>query len=124
MNIIVVVGARPNFMKAAPIVRALTEAGLPPTLIHTGQHYDRRMSEVFFEELGLPDPDEYLGIGSDSHPRQTARVMVAFEEVCEARPIERPEASDGYYTYPGLTDFNRQRVRLRRLARTHSGATD
>lgn len=85
MKVIVVVGARPNFMKAAPIVHALQQAGITPALVHTGQHYDRRMSDSFFEELGLPRPDAYLGVGSDSHARQTARVMIAFEEECLAR---------------------------------------
>jgi UDP-N-acetylglucosamine 2-epimerase (non-hydrolysing) len=59
-----VVGARPNFMKAAPVVAALDAAGAEQRLVHTGQHYDRRMSEVFFEELGLPEPDMNLGVGS------------------------------------------------------------
>jgi UDP-N-acetylglucosamine 2-epimerase (non-hydrolysing) len=68
-------------MKAAPLVRALRDRGLPPTLVHTGQHYDENMSEVFFRDLGLPDPDVDLGVGSGSHAEQTARIMVAFEKV-------------------------------------------
>jgi UDP-N-acetylglucosamine 2-epimerase (non-hydrolysing) len=78
-----VVGARPNFMKIAPVVHALENHGIPQILVHTGQHYDANMSQVFFDELGLPKPDIYLGIGSDSHARQTARIMTAFEEICE-----------------------------------------
>ena len=78
-----VVGARPNFMKIAPIVHQLHKRGIPQILVHTGQHYDENMSRVFFEELKLPEPDIYLEVGSDSHARQTARIMIAFEEVCE-----------------------------------------
>jgi len=74
-----VVGARPNFMKAAPVIRALAARGLPQTLIHTGQHYDAALSDVFFRELGLPEPDLNLGIGSGSHAAQTAAIMVALE---------------------------------------------
>lgn len=82
-----VVGARPNFMKIAPLVRAARRRGLAPTLLHTGQHYDANMSKVFFEELALPQPDVFLGIGSGSHAEQTAGVMVAFERIClERRP--------------------------------------
>ncbi len=77
-----VVGARPNFMKIAPIVSELTRRGLSQMLVHTGQHYDAEMSQVFFEELGLRAPDRDLGVGPDTHARQTAAVMVAFEEVC------------------------------------------
>jgi UDP-N-acetylglucosamine 2-epimerase (non-hydrolysing) len=87
-----VVGARPNYMKVAPImaaVRAHQQRGDPVTfeqcLVHTGQHYDRALSDLFFEELGLPRPDVNLGVGSGSHAQQTARVMEAFEPVLEAR---------------------------------------
>ena len=62
-----VTGARPNFPKAAPVMRALAERGLAQRLVHTGQHYDQAMSEVFFRELGLPEPDVNLGVGSGSH---------------------------------------------------------
>jgi UDP-N-acetylglucosamine 2-epimerase (non-hydrolysing) len=74
-----VVGARPNFMKAAPVIRALAARGLAQTLIHTGQHYDDALSEVFFRELALPEPDLNLGVGSGSHAAQTAAIMVALE---------------------------------------------
>ena len=81
MHVLHVVGARPNFMKAAPVLRALTEHGVRQTLVHTGQHYDAKMSEVFFQELGIPDPDVNLNVGSGSHAQQTAAIMAAFEAV-------------------------------------------
>jgi UDP-N-acetylglucosamine 2-epimerase (non-hydrolysing) len=80
--IILVVGARPNFMKIAPLHAELSRRGIPQLLLHTGQHYDENMSKIFFEDLGMPEPDIYLGIGSGSHAEQTARVMVEFEQVC------------------------------------------
>jgi UDP-N-acetylglucosamine 2-epimerase (non-hydrolysing) len=79
-----IVGARPNFMKAAPVVRALDGLGRPQVVIHTGQHYDDRMSAVFFRELGLPTPDMDLGVGSGSHARQTAAIMTALEDALPA----------------------------------------
>ena len=84
-KILLIAGARPNFMKIAPIVRALQqrEEAFEFRLIHTGQHYDREMSDVFFEELEIPKPDHYLDVGSGSHAEQTAKVMVRFEKVCE-----------------------------------------
>ena len=83
MKIILVVGARPNFMKIAPILEELKRYPdrFDPYLVHTGQHYDEKMSKIFFEELGLPEPDRYLGVGSGSHAAQTAKVMIAFEDV-------------------------------------------
>ena len=78
-----VVGARPNFMKIAPVVHELQRRGISQILVHTGQHYDPNMSRTFFGELKLPAPDIYLDVGSDTHARQTARIMVAFEEVCQ-----------------------------------------
>ena len=79
-----VVGARPNFVKAAPVIRALAEAGVAQRVVHTGQHYDEALSGVFFAELELPAPDLNLGVGSGSHARQTAALMVALEEPFEA----------------------------------------
>lgn len=76
-----VTGARPNFPKAAPVIAALERRGVRQLLVHTGQHYDRNMSEVFFQELGLPEPDLNLGIGSGSHAVQTAAMMTALETV-------------------------------------------
>ena len=85
--IYLVAGARPNFMKIAPIVRALqAQSALSFKIIHTGQHYDREMNEVFFEELGIPQPDLFMGAGGGSHAQQTARIMVAFEELCTGAP--------------------------------------
>jgi UDP-N-acetylglucosamine 2-epimerase (non-hydrolysing) len=80
-----VVGARPNFMKMAPIIEALRDIpGMTSRLIHTGQHYDAAMSKVFFDDLGLPKPDVFLGVGSGGHSEQTARVMIEFDRVVEA----------------------------------------
>lgn len=83
-----VVGARPNFMKVAPIWRALqNRGGIRQALIHTGQHYDHNMSDIFFTQLGLPAPDVHLGVGSGSHAQQTAKVMAALDDVfTERRP--------------------------------------
>lgn len=88
MKIILVVGTRPNFMKVAPILEAMKAyPELEACLIHTGQHYDHQMSDVFFRDLQLPDPDIYLDVGSASHAVQTAEIMVAFESVVqEGRP--------------------------------------
>jgi UDP-N-acetylglucosamine 2-epimerase (non-hydrolysing) len=80
---ILVVGARPNFMKIAPLYREMEQRGLPLLLLHTGQHYDEKMSTVFFNDLGMPKPDIYLGIGSDSHANQTAKIMMEFDQVCD-----------------------------------------
>ena len=78
-----VVGARPNFMKLAPVVRAVTaRRGIRHIIVHTGQHYDPEMSEAFFAELGIPRPDHNLGVGSASHAVQTALIMQRFEPVC------------------------------------------
>src|SRR5690554_1904880 len=77
----VVAGARPNFVKVAPILRALKAKGHESILVHTGQHYDARMSDAFFQDLEIPQPDHYLGVGSGSNAAQTARVMEAFEPV-------------------------------------------
>ena len=94
MKIISVVGARPNFMKVAPIYRTLnikrkmSNIKIQHLICHTGQHYDERMSKVFFEELELPKPDFYLGAGSGSHTEQTARIMLEFEKVLL---VEKPD---------------------------------
>lgn len=81
MHILHVVGARPNFMKAAPVLRALRQKGAQQTLVHTGQHYDVNMSDVFFRELQIPEPDVNLAVGSGSHAQQTAEIMARFEGV-------------------------------------------
>lgn len=82
MLICTVVGTRPNFVKLAPIVLELDRRGVPRLLVHTNQHYDKNMSDVFFEDLELPPPDISLGVGSGTHARQTAGVLVAFEQFC------------------------------------------
>lgn len=76
-----VLGARPNFVKAAPVVHGLAELGVRQGLVHTGQHYDTLMSDVFFADLGLPEPIANLGVGSGSHARQTAALLVGLEDV-------------------------------------------
>lgn len=83
LKVINVVGARPNFMKIAPIVEAMKrrEREFSPLVVHTGQHYDATMSDAFFHDLELPQPDVYLGVGSASHAAQTAAVMASFEPV-------------------------------------------
>lgn len=85
-----VAGARPNFMKIAPILRQFdARDDVCTTLIHTGQHYDRNLSDVFFEELGIRKPDIALGVGSGSHAQQTADVMVATEKVLQGQEFDR-----------------------------------
>lgn len=88
MKIVIVAGARPNFIKIAPIIKAIENhnassesVAIAPVLVHTGQHYDYKMSKVFFEDLVLPEPDIYLGVGSGTHAEQTGRIMIEFEKV-------------------------------------------
>ena len=90
LKVINVVGARPNFMKVAPVVEAMRRRAeeFAPMVVHTGQHYDAQMSDAFFRDLGLPRPDVYLGVGSGSHAQQTAAVMQLFEPVVVS---ERPD---------------------------------
>jgi UDP-N-acetylglucosamine 2-epimerase len=83
-----IVGARPQFIKAAPVSKTLAAAGHQEFLVHTGQHYDYGMSQVFFEELGLPEPDVNLGVGSGPHGRQTGQMLIQLEEVMQA---QRPD---------------------------------
>src|SRR5207245_9364629 len=86
MHLLHVVGARPNFMKAAPVGRGLSAlSGVKQTLIHTGQHYDNNMSDVFFSQLSMPAPDVNLEVGSGSHAQQTAEVMRRFEPIVQER---------------------------------------
>lgn len=89
LSIMHVVGARPNYMKIAPIMQAISAASacFKQVLVHTGQHYDYNMSQLFFEHLNLPDPNYHLQVGSGTHTTQTARIMLAFEEVVnEVKP--------------------------------------
>ncbi len=89
MHILHVVGARPNFMKAAPVLRALSlRTGVRQTLVHTGQHYDAAMSDVFFQQLEMSAPNFNLGVGSGTHSDQTARIMIALEPVVR---IQEPD---------------------------------
>jgi UDP-N-acetylglucosamine 2-epimerase (non-hydrolysing) len=85
LKVINVVGARPNFMKVAPIIEAMNRYPdqFRHLLVHTGQHYDENMSKAFFSDLGMPRPDIDLEVGSGSHAEQTAKAMMAFEKVCE-----------------------------------------
>lgn len=78
-----IIGARPQFIKAAPVVRALAGRPIRHVLVHTGQHYDYEMSRIFFEELGLPEPAYHLGVGSGSHGRQTGEMLSRVEEVLQ-----------------------------------------
>src|SRR5439155_25279658 len=79
-----VVGARPNFMKAAPVMKALHRVqGFELMIVHTEQHYDEDLSKIFFDELGVPKPDAHLGVGSGTHTWQTAEIMMRFEKVIQ-----------------------------------------
>ena len=89
MKVFLVAGARPNFMKIAPIYRAsLAVPGVDCRIVHTGQHYDHEMSQAFFDDLEIPKPQHFLEAGSGSHAVQTAKIMVAFEKICES---EKPD---------------------------------
>ncbi len=87
-KVISVVGARPNFMKVAPIYHSSNDAKFEHKIVHTGQHYDYNLSDSFFVDLELPKPDFFLGVGSGSHSVQTAKIMMEFEKVLE---IEKPD---------------------------------
>ena len=91
MQITLIAGARPNFMKIAPLIKAIQKAhaagqDIHYRLVHTGQHYDKNMSDTFFEELGIPMPDVNLGCGGGTQAEQTANIMVAFEKELMAYP--------------------------------------
>ena len=93
MKITLIAGARPNFMKVAPIIKAIKAAeaagkDMHYRLVHTGQHYDKNMSDTFFEELGIPAPDVNLGCGGGTQAEQTAAIMVAFEKELMAHPAD------------------------------------
>lgn len=80
MTVLIIVGARPQFIKAAPLSKALRQAGVREIMVHTGQHYDNNMSQVFFPELDLPAPTVNLAVGSGSHAQQTARIMTGLDQ--------------------------------------------
>ena len=93
MKIDIIAGARPNFMKIAPIIAEIKKVQLLGNkidyrLIHTGQHYDKRMSDDFFEELGIPKPDENLGAGGGTQAEQTAAIMVGYEKLLMTRTAD------------------------------------
>ena len=93
MKITLIAGARPNFMKIAPVIHAIHKAqsegqNINYRLVHTGQHYDRAMSDTFFDELNIPDPDANLGCGGGTQAEQTAAIMVAFEKELMANPVD------------------------------------
>jgi len=90
LKVVAVVGARPNFMKIAPLLWAAAQRpdSFEFRLVHTGQHYDKNMNEVFFQELDIREPDIHLGVGSGSHAEQTARIMVALEKVLVEDPAD------------------------------------
>ena len=93
MLITLIAGARPNFMKIAPLIKAIQNAraagrDVNYRLVHTGQHYDKNMSDTFFEELGIPMPDVNLGCGGGTQAEQTANIMVAFEKELMAYPTD------------------------------------
>ncbi len=89
MNVAVLVAARPNFVKVAPLVKGLESLGVTPTIVHAGQHYDQVLSDAFIEELGIPEPQVNLEVGSGTHAYQTARTMLGVEEFLEKH---RPDA--------------------------------
>ena len=90
MNIFHIVGARPNFMKVAPVLKALKERkNVTQSLIHTGQHYDVNMSDVFFQQLGIPAPEVNLAVGSGTHAKQTAEIMIRLEPLVVERRAGR-----------------------------------
>jgi len=88
MRVLSILGARPQFIKAAPVSKALKEDGHQEFMVHTGQHYDYGMSQVFFDELGLPKPDINLGVGSGSHGQQTGQMLIGIEQILEQ---EKPD---------------------------------
>ncbi len=84
INIVNIVGARPNFIKISPLMHEMLKSDkIQPSLLHTGQHYDYTMSESFFKELSIPEPDVYLGVGSNTHAKQVATIMEKFDDYCD-----------------------------------------
>ena len=102
IKVMLIAGARPNFMKIAPIARIFDSRGddIAYKIVHTGQHYDQNMSDIFFEELGIRTPDYHLGAGGGTHSQQTAKIMVEFESICET---DRPDLVLTDYGYPFIS---------------------
>lgn len=123
MKAILVAGTRPNFMKVAPILRALRARGHDPVLVHTGQHYDEVMSGIFLRDLALGTPDYYLGVGSGSHAVQTARIMESFDTVLEeVRPDWTVVVGDVNSTLAVALVVSKRRYELgTRLAHVEAG---
>ncbi len=118
MRVCSIVGARPQFVKAAVVSRKLREAG-EEILVHTGQHYDEELSDVFFEELDIPEPEYHLGVESDTHGRQTAMMIAALEPV-----IERHSPTSCCSTaIPTRRSRGDRRLETRRHRRTRRGGT-
>jgi UDP-N-acetylglucosamine 2-epimerase len=113
LKVVTVVGARPQFIKAAPVSRALRDAGHTEFLVHTGQHYDQQMSSVFFEEMQIPAPDINLGVGSGSHAQQTGQMLVKIEEVMlQHRPDCALVYGDTNSTLAGALAASKLQLRL------------
>jgi len=113
-RVLIVVGARPNFMKAAPLIAALkAKGGFAIRLIHTGQHFDENMSKVFFDDLGMPKPDVYLGVSHPTHIEQVAHTMLALEpEVLKWKPDLVVVVGDVNSTLAGALVANKNSIRL------------
>ena len=121
MSVVTVVGARPQFVKASMLSRALERQGVEEHVVHTGQHYDDNMSAVFFEELGLRRPDVNLGVGSGSHGTQTGRIMVALEDYLNERAAGSQGSPDWVVTFGDTNSTAAGRDR-RRQAGTAAGS--
>ena len=116
MKILSVVGARPQFVKLAPMAKAMQERGIEHVIVHTGQHYDVNMSDVFFEDLGIPAPDVHLAVGSDSHGRQTGAMLAKMDEVLEQhRPDWVLVYGDTNSTAAGALSAVKMHIRLAHL---------
>src|SRR5690606_22653473 len=104
-------------MKAAPVIRALERRGIEPILVHTGQHYDARLSDIFFEQLRLPRPHHYLGVGSGSHAEQTAALLIALEKLfLEVRPKRVVVYGDGNSTLAAAVATSRMEIAVGHVA--------
>ena len=111
--ILTVIGARPQFVKAAVVSKALKEAGIEERIIHTGQHYDEKMSDIFWIELGIPLPEKNLMVGSGLHGEQTAHIMIALEkEVIRLKPRALMVYGDTNSTLAGAVVASKLHVKV------------